>query len=83
MHVASAANCFVPAGFCTLSTQAVTYCFGKSIAGKQENQAPKRVNGTLKKVWKRMDQPSVEWVNLEKPRFNLEAAASETNATNV
>lgn len=40
-------------------------------AGRKVNEEPKRVNGTLKKVWRCMDHKPIEWISLKKPSLSI------------
>ena len=37
---------------------------------------PRRVNGTLKKVWKSVGNKGIDWVTLDKPPLRQKAAGS-------
>ncbi|KAK9906607.1 hypothetical protein WJX75_004872 [Coccomyxa subellipsoidea] len=38
--------------------------------GRKESEEPRRVNGTLKKIWRCMDDAPVDWITLKKPALS-------------
>ncbi|EIE24151.1 hypothetical protein COCSUDRAFT_53242 [Coccomyxa subellipsoidea C-169] len=52
--------------------------------GRKESEEPRRVNGTLKRVWRCMDDAPVEWVTLKKPSLSSgqmpDSASADTAA---
>ena len=46
------------------------------LTGRTEKEEPKRMNGTLKKVWRCMDNQPLEWVSVKKPALPSEQKES-------